>query len=148
MSHVLSKQHHSCDEHSDCTTTIWHVDGVEIGRRHTHQWVDVVGKGGRPSHEVWIGTLDVGILLGFDPTSGDYVFDPTAVVLSGSRDFEDIEVSERIGGDHLPWANDHRDDSKVVSSDLVLTKPPSAREEIGPLEGIVDSVFGALSGEG
>lgn len=110
---------HSCDEHSDCTVTIYtREDGTELGRRHLHQWVDEAGLWGRDPNEVVVGALNVGVLLDDDH------FDPEATVLVAASGPDD--PATRLN-ETYPWADDHRTGKKVKvkGARKALPKPPA-----------------------
>lgn len=123
--HPLITADYSCDEHSDCTVTVYSNDLGDIGRRHLHQWVDPVDApaiDGRGRGDVVIGALNVGVLYDYDPETGIADFDPVATVLTSSMHSED--APSRLNLDY-PWANDLRDGSKCV---FVMPSDAEARK--------------------
>ena len=107
---MLVERDMSCPEHHDCTTTIYLVDDIEIGRRHLHSWVEE-----RENGHVYAGHLNVGAYRGID-NSGKHLFDPNAVCLIGVDLIDQEEIANNLS-DTYPWANDNRDGSKLIAGD-------------------------------
>lgn len=126
----------SCQEHHDCTTTVYYLNGEELGRRHIHTWVDVPGLHGRPESLVVIGYIQVGSFLGED---SDPMFDPNMVLFSGSLAPSDVPLGECLNTSY-PFADDHRTGKKVpVKTDIRFSRIDRPKKPVGDLTRVVDS---------
>lgn len=109
MTYELTLTDKNCKEHKDCTATTFANSKGVIGVRHLHQWLDKLGLDvdGRGPDDLVFGAWNVGLLLAYDPETGEAEFDPEASVLTSSRGPADVDPEKRMNPTY-PVADDHR----------------------------------------